>query len=209
MLSYKTFARPAEAVLIEKKSRFLAFALTVTSEEDIQSFLSGLRKKYWDANHHVYAYILKGDAGGPVRSRSSDDGEPSGSAGVPVLEVLSGAGVVDALVVVIRYFGGTLLGVGGLIRAYSGAAKLAMAEAKISENKLCREYTLELDYAAWNRVKHVLAGYRLEKIDYGELITAYFIVEADETEMFERSITDATAGQAIPTNLGEKFYALS
>ena len=194
MSSYKTLATQAEALLIERKSKFIAFARPITSEEDVQTFLTGLRKQYWDANHHVYAYILRDGTGGPVRSRSSDDGEPSGSAGAPVLEVLSGSGVVDSLAVVIRYFGGTLLGVGGLIRAYSGAAKLAIAEAGILENKLCREYSLELEYATWNRVKHMAQEYRLTNVEYGERITAWFLVEIADAPAFETLITDATGG---------------
>jgi len=210
MLSYKTLSQPAEAAIIEKKSRFIAFARPISSESEVLEFLAQLRKEYWDASHHVYAYNLRDGAGGMVRSRSSDDGEPSGSAGAPVLETLTGAGVIDALVVVIRYFGGTLLGVGGLIRAYSGAAKAAIAQAGIIEMKLCREYSLELGYPAWNRVKHLAAKYIVTDVCYGERITARFLVEITDASAFETLITDATGGLAsagaVLINIGEGFF---
>ena len=206
MLSYKTLTNPAQATIIEKKSRFIAFARPISSEDEARAALALLRKEYWDASHHVYAYILRDGSGGPVRSRSSDDGEPSGSAGAPVLETLAGAGVVDAIAVVIRYFGGTLLGVGGLIRAYSGAAKAAIENAGIAEMKLCREYSLELDYAAWNRVKHMASNYRVTKVVYGERITVWWSVEFAETQGFEKLITDATSANLILTNIGEGYF---
>lgn len=208
MLSYKTLSQSAETTIIEKKSRFIAFAHPISSEGDVQAFLAQLRKEYWDASHHVYAYVLRDGTG--LRSRSSDDGEPSGSAGTPVLEVLMGTAIINGLVVVIRYFGGTLLGVGGLIRAYSGAAKAAIAQSGIIEMKLCREYSLELDYHTWNRVKHVSAGYHVTNILYGERITARFLVEISDISAFETLITDATGGLSSPgvviIHMGEDFY---
>lgn len=207
MLSYKTFSNPAEATIIERKSRFIAFARPVSSEGEIHAFLAGLRKEYWDASHQVYAYILRNGL-----RRASDDGEPSGSAGAPVLEVLAGAGVVDGIAVVIRYFGGTLLGVGGLIRAYSSAAKAALEKAGIAEIKLCREYILELDYAVWNRVRHMAAGFHVANVEYGERITARFIVEVTDVKAFETLITDVTGGLSsdgtILLNMGEAFQKI-
>jgi len=209
MLSYKTLSNPAQATIIEKKSRFVAFARPISSEEEAKAFLQQLRKEYWDASHHVYAYILRESVQDGVRSRSTDDGEPSGSAGAPVLETLAGAGVIDAIVVVIRYFGGTLLGVGGLIRAYSGAAKAVIKKAGIAEMKLCRRYSLEIGYAGWNRVKHMASGYRVVNIEYGERITVWMLVEVPDVRDFETLITDATGGLAandvILTNMGDVF----
>ena len=211
LISYKALSKPGEATVIEKKSRFIAFARPISTEGDAEAFLAELRKKYWDASHHVYAYILQDCAGGAARRRQSDDGEPSGSAGAPILEVLAGAGLVNVIVVVIRYFGGTLLGVGGLLRTYSAAAKAAILEAGTIEMKLCREYSLELSYPAWNRVKNMTKGYHAASVVYGERITVQFLVEVAMVPAFEALITDATGGLSSAgaklVILGEGFYS--
>ena len=123
----------AEAEYVEKRSRFIATLVPVTSEEEATAEIEVLRKKYYDARHNCYAYIVFSDDGKEVIERSSDDGEPSGTAGRPILDVLSGNQIRNILVVVTRYFGGTLLGTGGLVRAYTTATKDAVDKVDLTE----------------------------------------------------------------------------
>ena len=141
---YKIVYAGGEAQIIEKKSRFIATVVPVETEEEALAFIESLRKKYWDATHNCYAYVV-GERN--EIQRCSDDGEPSGTAGRPMMDVLAGAGVHNAAVVVTRYFGGTLLGTGGLIRAYSLAVQEGLAAAEVITRipgvklKLTAEYT--------------------------------------------------------------------
>lgn len=148
---YLTVARSAEAEIEVKRSRFLCTVERVASEADARAVVERLRKQHWDARHHCSAFVL-GPPPSPVL-RSSDDGEPAGTAGAPMLEVLRGAEVSDVVAVVTRWFGGTLLGAGGLVRAYSDAVRAGLAAAGTLRRELLREYTLT--------VPHHLAG-RLE-----------------------------------------------
>ena len=137
---YKIIYQGGEGEIVEKKSRFIASCIPVKSEEEALGFIESVRKKYWDARHHCYAYVL-GERNELMRC--SDDGEPQGTAGKPMLDVLLGAGVHDALVIVTRYFGGVLLGTGGLVRAYSGAARAGTESDRVrvstavSRNNFC------------------------------------------------------------------------
>lgn len=133
---YYTIDHPGYGEYEEKKSRFLGEALPVTSEEEVRTELARIRKKYYEARHHCYAYVIGGVPGNTVQGnatirRSSDDGEPSGTAGAPILSVIDGKACSNVLIVVTRYFGGTLLGTGGLVRSYTKAASLALENAGI------------------------------------------------------------------------------
>ena len=132
--NYKIIYKEGTGELVEKKSRFIAQIRAVKSEEEALAFVEETRKKYWDARHNCYAYIIKGEGATPT-ARCSDDGEPSQTAGKPMLDVLMGEELIDVCAVVTRYFGGTLLGTGGLVRAYSGAVKEGLANAQILEKK--------------------------------------------------------------------------
>ena len=127
--NYKIIYKEGTGELVEKKSRFIAQIRPVKSEEEALAFVEETRKKYWDARHNCYAYIIKGEGATPT-ARCSDDGEPSQTAGKPMLDVLMGEELIDVCAVVTRYFGGTLLGTGGLVRAYSGAVKEGLANAR-------------------------------------------------------------------------------
>ncbi len=151
--TYLTVAAPAETVSRERSSRFLAFAYPVQSEEQIREHLDALRRKYYDATHHCYAWRL-GAAG--ASWRANDDGEPSGTAGKPILGQLLSAGATDCLVVVVRYFGGTKLGVPGLIAAYRSAAADVLAAAGIVERTVDRILRVEFPYAAMNDIMRVV-----------------------------------------------------
>ena len=142
--AYKTVAREAHAEFVEKKSRFIGHVKPVTTEEEAQAFVAALKKQYWDATHNVYAYVLRSGA-----RRFSDDGEPQGTAGMPTLDVLQKAGLTDCVVVVTRYFGGILLGAGGLVRAYSHGALLAAAAGEIVEMRPCTVVEAVCDYAQY------------------------------------------------------------
>lgn len=147
--SYRTLAGPAEASSRERSSKFLAFAYHVESEEEIRGLLDALRKRFYDATHHCYAWRL-GPRGESFRA--NDDGEPSGTAGRPILGQLLSCGVTDALIVVVRYFGGTKLGVPGLIAAYREAAAEALAAGRIVERTVDRVIRIDFPYTAMNEV---------------------------------------------------------
>lgn len=150
--SYRTIAREAQAEFIEKRSRFIATAKPVSSEPEATALIEELRKKYWDASHNVYAYIIENNN----IMRYSDDGEPSGTAGMPVLDILKKEGLTNLVVVVTRYFGGILLGTGGLVHAYSKSAKLGVEAARPITMTLCRETRLHCEYTLLGKVQSEL-----------------------------------------------------
>ena len=148
MADYKTVAGEATGTIYEKKSEFIGYIAHAKTEAQAQEFLAKIRKKHYDARHHCFAYIIKDE--GIVRQ--SDDGEPSKTAGMPILEVLRHSGVEDAIIVVTRYFGGTLLGTGGLVRAYTEGAKAALEAAEILTYKLCVDLNISVDYSLYDRI---------------------------------------------------------
>lgn len=156
--TYRTIETPAEGLFRDRGSRFIAYAFPVKSNEEIQMHLDALRKEHHGARHHCYAWRLgpQGDA-----HRSNDDGEPSGTAGKPILNQLLSAGITNVLVVVVRYFGGTLLGVSGLINAYKSAAADAIAHATIVDRHITEVYRLEFPYDAMNAVMKILKEHEL------------------------------------------------
>ncbi len=157
--TYLTLARASEGLYKEKGSKFLAFAFPVSDEEAIKSHLEALRKQYYDARHHCYAYMLGKDQG---NYRANDDGEPNHSAGDPILGQIRSNNLTNTLVVVIRYFGGTKLGVGGLISAYKTAAAEAIANNEIIEEVVKNKITLQFDYLAMNDVMRLVKELDLE-----------------------------------------------
>ncbi len=150
--SYRTIAREARAEFVEKRSRFIATARPVSSEAEATALIEELRKKYWDATHNVYAYIIENNN----IMRYSDDGEPSGTAGMPVLDILKKEGLTNLVVVVTRYFGGILLGTGGLVHAYSKSAKLGVEAAEPITMALCRETRMRCEYTLLGKVQSEL-----------------------------------------------------
>lgn len=144
-----------EAELVEKKSRFIATVRPVESEEEAAAFIEEMKKKYYDARHNCSAYVLGSKA---QLTRSSDDGEPSGTAGRPMLEVLLGSGIRNVAAVVTRYFGGTLLGTGGLVRAYSGVLKEALEKCETARQHFGVRFQIKADYNAVGKIQHILAS---------------------------------------------------
>lgn len=205
MEAYKIPARDAEAEFVEKKSRFIGRIWVTDTEEDALNRLKEMRQQHWDATHNVYAYIIHG---GPTRY--SDDGEPQGTAGMPVLEVLRGAGVENVCCVVTRYFGGTLLGTGGLVRAYGKAARDALREAGIALKQLWKKLDLILPYTFFDRLRQEVErfGGVVADTEYSADICLHVLLPADRTAAFAARVTDLTRGAVIPIETGEELRAV-
>ncbi|HPF87871.1 MAG TPA: YigZ family protein [Candidatus Limiplasma sp.] len=181
MNTYKTLYTTAQEEYIVQKSRFICHAAPVSSTEDALAYLEEIRKEHRSASHNCFAYII-GQNKGIIRY--SDDGEPSGTAGKPIAEVMIAKDVVDSIVVITRYFGGILLGAGGLVRAYAHSAALALDTAGICEMHETARRSLNITYPLWDRVDHALKALPVivEKIDYAANITVSFLVrEGDDT----------------------------
>ena len=192
-MEWLTLYKGGTGEIEEKKSRFIATLEPVSSEEEAADFIARMKKKYWDARHNCSAYII---GTGGERSRCSDDGEPSGTAGRPMLDVLAGEGVTNACVVVTRYFGGTLLGTGGLIRAYSAAVKAGLGSCEFIRRIPGTAVTVRCDYNDWGRVQSLCArkGYGISDIRYDSAVEA--VIVSDSACDPEADITDATSGKA-------------
>ncbi len=204
---YRTVAKAAQAEFIERKSRFIGSIKPVQTEEDAVAFINEIRSQWRDASHHVYAYVLRKDN----KMRHSDDGEPQGTGGIPVLEVLTKSGVTDAVVVVTRYFGGILLGAGGLVRAYSHGAATALHEAGIALMARCKEGELLCDYAQYGAVSALLpaCGGGIDQVEFGEKVFMKFHFLPEQIPKMERELADATNGQIAAHWNGERFLQIA
>ena len=203
---YKTILAQAEAEIVEKKSRFIATVRPVKTEDEARAFIEELKKKYWNATHNVFAYQI-GERN--ELQRFSDDGEPQGTAGMPVLTVLKGEDIKDTAIVVTRYFGGTLLGTGGLVRAYGKAAKEGLLAAGIAELVLYRRYSVMADYTDSGKVQYEILqdGHELFDTIYTDKVEFIVLVEIDNAEMFEKKMTEIFRGQQ-PFTLLEELYGV-
>lgn len=206
MQAYNTVLSLATDEFTEKRSRFIGTAMPVTTEEEALDFIAGMRKKYWDATHNVYAYCLRN---GQIR-RFSDDGEPQGTAGMPTLDVLQKAGVTDVVVVATRYFGGIMLGAGGLVRAYSHTAKLALDAASIVKMSPVTVCGICCDYNQYGRLEALLGKYgaKIESSAFEADVRVSAAIDSTQTEKFAAELRDATGGKAIFEPNGEKFAIL-
>ena len=193
--------------ITEKKSRFIADIRPVSTEEEALAFIEEIRKKYWDARHHCYAYIL-GERG--QQSRCSDDGEPSQTAGRPMLDVLTGEGLTDVCAVVTRYFGGTLLGTGGLVRAYSGAVKEGLSQCVLMEKRPGRELAVTAGYGDVGKVQYLAAQAGIETLDtvYEADVRFSFLVSLEEERGFVKKLTEGTSGRAKIQPGDQVFYGM-
>lgn len=204
---YKTIEKEAVAEYEEKKSRFIASVKPVSTEEEAAAFLEGLRSRYWDASHNVYAYYICGNNGNNIYQKYSDDGEPSGTAGLPVLEAVRKSGLQDAVVVVTRYFGGTLLGAAGLVRAYGKSASLGLEAAGVITRQLCIEMQIIAEYTWLGKLQSLIAakGYTVAKTVYEQDAEIYVYIPVDEYQAFNASLIEATNARVL-TSEGEKKY---
>lgn len=197
MLSeYKAVYQGGEGEIVEKKSRFIATVIPAGSEEEVLAFIESVRKKYWDARHHCFAYVI-GERN--ELQRCSDDGEPSGTAGKPMLEVLLGEEIHNVAVVVTRYFGGTLLGTGGLVRAYSAATKQGLASSVIITKILGVKLCISTDYTGLGKIQYILGQRGLQILDsvYTDKVELEALIPEDELAAVKAEITEGTNGQAV------------
>ena len=196
--------KAGESEIVISKSRFLGYCLPVSSEQEAQQALAQIRKKHYDARHCCYALRLAQSG----IARSSDDGEPSGTAGAPILSVLTGAQLENTLCAVVRYFGGVLLGTGGLVRAYGKAASEAIRAAQIAQMRLCERISVEVTYPGYNALEPMLhaKGYDCEST-FGEHVTLAFTLPAEEADGFSAAVTEKTDGKAKICLLGEALVA--
>jgi uncharacterized YigZ family protein len=202
--SYLTVKGYGEHELIIQKSRFTTYVNRVTNESDAQAFIETIKKKHWDANHNCSAYLIGEN---DQIQKANDDGEPSGTAGVPMLEVLKKRGLKDTVIVVTRYFGGIKLGAGGLIRAYGSATSEGLNATGIVERKLMQIFHTKVDYTWLGKVENELRAsrYLIKDINYLEQVELQIYVTSGEEDVFLEWMMDLTNGQGI-TILGEQQY---
>lgn len=203
MERYKTAARQAKAEFTEKKSVFIGQICPVSDEQQAKAFVDSVKKQHPDATHNVYAYILQGTG----IARFSDDDEPQGTAGMPVLEVLKREELCGVAVVVTRYFGGILLGAGGLVRAYAKAAKLAVDAAGTAEFRLFQTFTLTVDYSFYEKIFKELTRYGVKNdgCDFGTAVTFSLAADREAFPSFQTFVQDLTGGTARVSITGQRF----
>lgn len=203
---YKIIYKGGEGELVEKKSRFIATTIPVNTEEEALTFIEAMRKKYWDARHNCFAYVI-GERN--EFARCSDDGEPQGTAGKPMLDVLLGEEIHNIAVVVTRYFGGVLLGTGGLVRAYSGATKQGLASSEIITKMCGIKLEIRTDYTGLGKIQYILGqrGIKILNSEYTDSVKLEVILKKDEAKQIEDEITEGTNGQAKLEEKDECWFA--
>ena len=205
--SYRFTWQGGTGELMEKKSRFIATVAPVKSEEEAQSFIEQTKKKYWDARHNCTAFTIGSQH---QLTRCSDDGEPAGTAGRPMLDVLLGENIHDTAVVVTRYFGGTLLGTGGLVRAYSGAVREALKASVILERQKGVRLEIGTDYSDLGKIQYLIGQNQIPVLSssYTDAVALELLVPQNFLDSFVSSITEGTAGKAFLSRGGACWYAL-
>ena len=202
----KRVLKTGKGEIVEKKSRFISIALNVDSPQQALDYVNSIKKKYYDARHNCYAYICGNDG---QEKRFSDDGEPSGTAGKPMLDVLEGFGVTNCLVVVTRYFGGTLLKTGGLVKAYSSAAKEALENAGLAEEVCGIRGFITVDYNSVGKLNYILSAGGIYVLDtaYEENVKLDIVGEIADINRLKPTLNDAFAGRiSIESEQEVRFY---
>ena len=201
--SYKTVKKASSDEFIVKKSRFIGYVKPVTTVQQAMDFISEIKSKHWDATHNVYAYVLRD---GQTR-RFSDDGEPQGTAGIPSLDVLLKEDVTDCCVVVTRYFGGIMLGAGGLVRAYSHGAKIALDAGGIITMSLCKIASVKTDYNFYGRLVPLICeqGGIVEDTVFTDSVEVIFRIPCESLGSFESKLTDVSCGKFACEVIDEKY----
>ncbi len=202
-IKYLTIKSPSSDSFIERRSEFIGYISPATTEDEAIAFINSIREKHRKATHNVYAYLLReGNA-----TRYSDDGEPQGTAGVPVLDILQKEGLIDVCCVVTRYFGGIMLGGGGLVRAYSHAAKIAVDSAKKMYMCYCALLQIDVDYSLYGKVEYALSDFVVKVVDstFGSAVKIEILVDLEQEESFTEHIINITNGQASIVKLEEKY----
>ena len=208
MEAYTTVCGYGTGEIVEKKSRFIAEVFPVVSEDEISAHIEKIKKEYWDARHHCWAYVIGQN---PGTERMSDDGEPAGTAGKPILEVIRGRGLTDVLVVVTRYFGGTLLGTGGLVRAYTQAALEGLSHAGILRKVPGVRLKIGTDYTGLGKIQYLLAQREISILDtvYTDRVEILTAAAADMAESLKKEITEGTSGQAVIEEDGQCWLEIT
>lgn len=204
---YKTIYQGGEGEIIEKKSRFIATVRLVETEEEALAFIEEMRKKYWNATHNCFAYVI-GEHRETVRC--SDDGEPGGTAGRPMLDVLLGEEMYNTAVVVTRYFGGTLLGTGGLVRAYSKAVQEGLAQSKVIEKQYGVILEVGTDYTGLGKIQYLIGEKKIPVLEseYTDAVKMRVILPSGEAAGFQAELTEATNGRAKMEIKEELYFAV-
>lgn len=203
MQEYKTIDGNSTAEYSEKHSRFIATAFHCESETQAGEIIAAQKSKYWDARHNVYAYILQNGT-----ARFSDDGEPHGTAGMPILEVIKGSGITNVLIVVTRYFGGILLGTGGLVRAYSTSARDALLNAQKVLMCVCQEFTIDCDYGNYDRLSRLITDYNgmIQSTDFTDKVTVNVVFKKADCDTFLSKLCETFASKITAKLKNELFF---
>lgn len=206
---YKIITVPGTSDVEAKKSHFICELKTVRNEDEAKEFLEEVRKEHREARHHCFA--LRTGEPGSEYERFSDDGEPQGTAGKPILSLLQGADLYDCIAVVTRYFGGTLLGTGGLVRAYSDSVKEALSDSQVSELIKGVRVKITSDYQTSNRIKYLAGtmGIFTEKEEYTDKCGFYYLIEDSQYDTFISKITEMSGGKIKPEQKKEVFYYMA
>ncbi len=196
MDKYYVVAKGGQGEITEKKSRFIATILPVETEEEALEYIEKLKKKYWDAKHNCFAFVIGKNN---EIQRFSDDGEPQGTAGKPILEILLNENIHNCLIVVTRYFGGTLLGTGGLVRAYGQSSKEGLRNSVICQVCDGIKFSLIVDYNSIGKIKYIMAQTGINNVDeeYGENVKLHIEMKKDMYDEFSNKVTDATGGKSL------------
>ena len=203
-MNYKTVKKGAYDEFVEKKSRFIGYVKPVTTENDAIEFVNAVKAKHRDATHNCYAYIVRDNN----IMRYSDDGEPAGTAGMPILDVLRKEDLTDVCVVVTRYFGGTLLGTGGLVRAYTKGAQVGLDAAERIEKLFCNIYSVKCDYSLMGSLQYAISEdgeYILKDTLFTDNVEFIVYVKVDDAQRFEKMIENKSSGQIKPTVISTEF----
>ena len=179
--------------IVEKKSRFIANVFSVADEEEAQRIIAEMKKKYWDARHNCMAYVINNI------QKFSDDGEPQGTAGKPILDVITRRNISNVLIVVTRYFGGVLLGTGGLVRAYQKAANEGIDNSIVAEKMTGFKFEISTDYTGFGKIQYIASNEEVDLINTEYAENVKLLVVCDETKYngFVKKVTEATAGHAV------------
>jgi uncharacterized YigZ family protein len=199
-----TVSKSAEAIYEEKKSRFIAQVKPIINESDAVEYIEEIRSKYWDATHNVYAYDIMEEA---LTQRFSDDGEPQGTAGLPIIELIKKMNIHNVIVIVTRYFGGTMLGAAGLIRAYGKASSMAIEAAKVVKKMLCAKINVLVDYSISGKIQNfaINNGYNIINTRYFQDVEFEFVIPIVNEEVFIKKIVDLTNDKALINVEGSQY----
>ena len=207
MNTYKTVRQFASDELVEKRSRFIGYCKPVSTQDEAIAFINEIKSKHWDARHNVYAYVIRSEG----VSRYSDDGEPQGTAGIPVLDVIRKRGVTDCVIVVTRYFGGVLLGAGGLVRAYSAAAKLAVDASGEREMIVCSVCSLSCSYTMYGKLPSMIASFggSIDDSSFTDDVHLVFHLPEDNLAAFNKALSEESSGKYAAVEINKEFFEKS